>query len=820
MDAGAHTLLAEYAMINRFFIITLLLLAVNEFSGTRVLASAVLKSVNRSDESARIQLYLHFDQLPGFNLSTNGRRIDLELANTVPDDALAAPATDNKMIKMISKVEKSTTTISFYFRYPPQKVTTESNKDTGLLMLDILLGNQLSTSHPELSSKLQGVTVVKRTASDPVNPVSASMFAKNWRSFFAEYESPVIILPSPKLHLPPFPLAAILPPQTATENWLPAETQALAKEGKWPQVHRLLREQVTKQAEEPLKERLVLTYAEALIRAGEYREPYFLLQRFMIQYPDSLQADLAHFLLIYQQAARGDHINAFYELDGLLKKIGDTSLSGSFTLLMAELAIMANRPAEAEKFLSDPTVSHNESLKFSRLLRQADLLSVTQQKAKALTAYLELTSQSPLVASDPMSLALFSDALYAAHRYPDAAKQYQILSELLNNQPGQDLALFRLAMSQLRVPAMAKKALIQLQQIQNAFTETQGGVRALLKQTDLDFLANKIPAHQAESVYGKYAQEAELVVLREESAFKQALVNRLSGESEASVNQCMQLLRTFQSGSLRAETTALLIQQLPGVIRQLVKNHEYVKALVLAKQNKNLFVRGWLDTALLHDLARAYSKLGMADQTAQTYQYLFEVSGESDKEKLYLPLLEALSATSRFMQVEEYADRYLLRYPKGGDFPAVFALKVRALYASGQAEKALALMTAESSPKVRELEFLKGRLFFEKKEWQKTIDTLTQPGMQESLAQQAMLLPLAESYFQTGKDDLAAPYFQQMVARKTGSDQAQFRLAQIALKKNAQQALNLFKELAEKGTDPLWIKLAREEAAILEMRNR
>jgi len=419
-----------------------------------------------------------------------------------------------------------------------------------------------------------------------------------------------------------------------------------------------------------------------------------------------------------------------------------------------------------------------------------------------------------------MSLARFADALYAAQRYPEAAKRYQQLGDLLNNRPGLDLALFRLAMSQLHIPATAKKARIDLQQIHNAFPGTQGGVRALLKQTDLDFTASKMAAHDAETVYGKYAVQAESVALREESGFKQALVNALSGESEASVNQCMQLLRGFQSGSLRTEVMALLIQQLPIVVRQLVKNGEYVKALVLAKQNKDLFVRRWLDTGLLYDLARAYSKLGMADQTAQTYQYLFEVCAEADKEKVYLPLLQALAASGHFVQVEEYADRYLLRYPKGGDFPAVFALKVRALYASGQAEKALALMTAESSPKVRELEFLKGRLFFEKKEWQKTIDTLTQPGMQESLAQQAMLLPLAESYFQTGKDDLAAPYFQQMVARKTGSDQAQFRLAQIALKKNAQQALNLFKELAEKGTDPLWIKLAREEAAILEMRNR
>jgi TolA-binding protein len=83
---------------------------------------------------------------------------------------------------------------------------------------------------------------------------------------------------------------------------------------------------------EELKERLVLAYAEALIRAGEYRDPYFLLQRIILQYPNSLMADLAHFLLIYQQADRGDHINAYFELNDLVQKIDDTSFSGSFSI--------------------------------------------------------------------------------------------------------------------------------------------------------------------------------------------------------------------------------------------------------------------------------------------------------------------------------------------------------------------------------------------------------------------------------------------------------------------------------------------------------
>ncbi|MDD2535243.1 MAG: hypothetical protein PHW78_01540, partial [Macromonas bipunctata] len=48
------------------------------------------------------------------------------------------------------------------------------------------------------------------------------------------------------------------------------------------------------------------------------------------------------------------------------------------------------------------------------------------------------------------------------------------------------------------------------------------------------------------------------------AVFKQAMVDSLSGEHEASVQGCLELLRGFQSGNLRTEATALLIQQLPG----------------------------------------------------------------------------------------------------------------------------------------------------------------------------------------------------------------------------------------------------------------
>jgi len=808
-------------MINRIFILLLLLVGILcPVDSAR--AAAVLKAVNRTDASPHLQLTLHFDQLPAFTATTTGRRIDLELQNTQLADHLAQPPTDGKMIKMVSTQQKSKAVLSFYFRYPPQRVTPESNKEGATLMLDIILGDPLAVTSQELAAKLKGVATVKRPDGDALSPLTASAYAKNWVSFFTGYESPVEIAVPPKLLLPPFPLAAAMQPRIADEQWLPADIQTLANEKKWSQVYQRLRRQVEIQTDESLKERLVLTYAEALVRAGEYKEPHALLQRIVLQYPDTLMASLAQLLQIYQQAMKGDHVSAYYELVGLFKKIDtDIPFTAHCNLLLAELALMAGRTADAEKILVRDDVVRSEPLKAIRLLRQADLLYMKKEKAKALTAYLELAGQSPIIDTDPMSLAQFSDALYTDKRFPEAAKKYRLLGDLLNNEPRQDLALYRLAMAELHIPATEKKARIDFQQIQNAFARTEGGARALLKQIDLDYVAKRMDAAAAETAYGKMAAKADTVQLREEAAFKQALVNAQAGDRLKSVNQCMEILRGFQSGKLRVETKALLIEQLPIVIRQLVKEKEYVKALVLAKQNKTFFSRGWLNTNLLYDLANAYSKLGMADETAQTYQYLFEISAEADKEKIYLPLLQGLFDADRYVQVEEYADRYLLRYPKGVDEPAVFLFKIRAMYASGQFDKAAQLLLADSRHRSPQIELLKGRIFFELKRWQDVINTLSSPELQPLLAANQATLLLAESYFQIGQDDLAAQTFGRIKEQGSESEQAQYRLAQLALKKNnTAQALKLFKELAEKGKDPLWKKLAGEEAAILQLQQK
>ncbi len=805
-------------MINRLIII-LLLLAVNQFSTGSAHAVSFLKAVNRADEANHLQLFFHFDQVPVFTTTTIGRKVDLILENTILNEPLATPTLDGKIIKITRERQKTKALLSFYFRYPPQKITTESDKETATLILDILPGVPPSSIQSELSSKQRNYSVAEQDVLEALNPVKLSGYAKDWLSFFTEYESEVTINVPPKFLLPPFPLAIAIQPQMAVQQWLPDEIRKLADENKWTQVCHLLRQQVAIQPDEKLKERLVLTYAEALVREGKYREPYFLLQKIALQYPDTLMASLARFLFIYQQAVQGDPVSSYYDMKTLFKTIKkDIPFTASFNVLLAELALMTGLPTEAGQLLDRDDVVHSEALKNIRLLRQADLLYAKNEKDKALRAYSELADQSSVIDSGPLSLANFSDVLYADKRFQEAADKYRLLSNQLNKKPQLDLALFRLAMSQLHLPETEKKAAVDLQQIQLAFPHTEGGTRALLKRTDLDFVSKRITSEAAQSVYHSLADNADTIPLREEAAFKRALVNALSGKHQASVAQCMKILRDFQAGKLRLETKALLIEQVPKVINQLISDKKYIEALVLAKQNKTFFARGWFDSSLLYTLADAYSKLGLAEQTAQTYQYLFEISNDKEKEKIFLPLIQTLFAAGRDGQVEEYADRYLLKYPKGNDAEAIFQLKCRALYESGQLKNALKILNSETRHQSPQLELLKAQVYFDLKQWQDVIETLTKPELQKVILTPHDTLVLAESYFQNSQYALAGPLFRRIIEQKGGTEQAQFRLAQIALKtNNTKQSLNLFKELAEKGKESLWTKLAAEEAAILQL---
>lgn len=799
--------------------LAILLLVAASLPGNAAEAASLLKDIGRKDDGLAVQLALQFDRLPAYSVTTAGRRVDVLMKKTTYRDAMAEPEADAVLIKTSTRQRDADTLVSFYFRYPPQKVTPQEDPEKKSLRLDVQTGAPRPAEYPGLTAVAKNPAATKDTAKPDANPKTLSKFAADWDLLFSAYETPVSIKPAPKLHLPAFPLAASLMPEVELATWLPQDIQDLAREGKWNQVLLSVRQLINTQLAEPVKERLLLTYAEALVRAGSYQEPYALAQEIALKYPESTMADLAKLLFLYLGASRGDYFTAYFDFKLLAPRLEGKPCSPYVKMLIAEIALLAGRVADAEILIQSQDASADQALSDLRQLRRADTLYAQDEKTKALDIYATLAQHSRLLATDPLSQANYSDALYSLGRYEEAEKAYQQLSELLINTKLIDLALFRQAMCQLKIPATARQARNSLIQIHEAYVQTEGGQRAWLKETDLDYLGKRIRAKNAATLYQFFAGKAPTVPLREEARLKLAVVQAQAGNHPESVEQAMQLLREFQKGQLRPEAQALLIDQLPGVIKQMVEDKEYVKALVLAKQNKQLFAKGWLDNALLYDLAKAYHQLGLADQTAQTYQYLFEISPEAAREQLYLPFIQAFSSSGQYSQVTDYADRYRQQYPKGKDWPAIFKLKAQALYQSGQSDQALELLNREEKDLNPELELLRARLFYQKNEWEPVMEILSRPEFKPLLEQGDHRFQLAEAYFQTGKDDLAGPLYAQIAEHDPANEQVLYRLAQIELRKNNRaEALNLFKKLAETGKDPLWTKLAREEAAILQIR--
>ncbi|WP_457573027.1 tetratricopeptide repeat protein [Desulfolithobacter sp.] len=784
-----------------------------------VLATSILHKIRRTDEQGRLQIFLRLNTIPEYRLTTTGKRIELLLLDTIAAKNIQLLREDDRLIKMLIRKQKKGTALSFYFRYPPQKVQINTLKDTSSLMLDIILGSPLTTRYQDLAARLPGLTMVASRTTDYTNPLNLSRYATDWRLFFEEYESPVTISPKPDYSLPPFPLARFLLPAMSPEHWLPAEAESYASERKWDQAVAVVRETLDQLTDSTIRERMLLAYAELLVRSNGYTEPYQLLQQIMYTWPDTQTALLAKYLFIYLQARQEDPHLAWFELKKQEKKfLKEPGLRPFFIIFQAELALATGRADQAGKILARDDMAFTGKAELLRLLRQADTRYLLGKKISALVSYLQLLDRSEIIATKPLSLAQFCDTLYVHYRYRDAARWYQKLTALLNDKEDQDLAMFRLAMSRLHSGASLRAILPMLQEIREAFPDAEGKYRAWLKQTDLEYLNHRRDSDLAAQTYGVLTEEAPVKKLREEALFKEALVYALSGNNEKAVALAMQKLREFRSGDLNLEARALLIQRVPLVIDDLLKRGEYIKALVLARENRELFTRGWLGTEILFKLGRAYTELGIFERAARVYLYILDVSPEPKRQEVYLPLLQSLYASGRYDMLEDYADQYILRYPESPNLDKIFLLRLKALKKRNKLQKAAKILDRNDWPRSRDTLRTAAAIYFDLNRWNKVVELLEDPLLDQDRQDPEVMYQLAESLYQLDRLDQASEIFTVLAEGDRHRETALFRLAQIYERNgHRDKALNEYRRLAEETKDPLWRKAALEGIDLLQM---
>jgi hypothetical protein len=798
----------------KLFLLTFVLMTLLPITAT---GATILQDISITDELERTQIVLQFSTLPKCSTNIVSRRINLICTDTFAIENIPLPLAGERIIKTLKTQQEKQMELSFFLRYTPQNVTTEKKESDSILILDILPGNPYSQKYPDLSDQLLGATIMNRDKIDYTNPLQTSFYAGNWLNFFKQYESQVYIEPTVKLTLPDFPLISQFEIIIQDEQWLPKSVTEAASYKKWNIVETILTDTIENEKNEDLRLRLLLTYCETLIRKGDYDIPADILEKFKRLYPDNKLINLADFLSIYQLIQFKDPYLGFIDL----KKYDETvqinnTVAPYLNILLAESALLTGNYDEADIFLKRDNVAYINTAKNIRNIRQADLLYLKNNKIGAMVSYMDIVKQNDILYNMPRSLAFYADTLYNHKRYQDAEQNYVKLGELITDKRHQDLTLFRLTMSRLK---QKQDVYTLLSQIQYSYPGSEGAFRARLKINDLYYIDRKIPTAQIIKDYEALTQEANKKNLREEATFKLAIVQALENNNIPSVNILMKQLRDFRNGDLFLEAKALLVERLPLAIHEQIEKQNFVEALVLAKKNREFFKKGWIDNSILYDLAVAYEQIGANMRSATAYKYILESTPKKFQEAAYLPLLKILYNNGQFDQVEKYANQYFSFYNKGKDSNDIFLIRMKALNESGKTSYAANLLKNNKQPNSTELDEVAAHIFFNLAQYTDVIQLLDTEKFQSQLPENSKLLFfLAESYFQNEKYNKAKQLFIQLKTYPSYRDQAIFREGQILLENNEKRtALMRFNKLTEKGTSPLWKKLAEEQIQMINM---
>ncbi len=774
-------------------------------------APAILQQISKAYSDNSAQIICSFSSLPEYTLHHNDKRIDLILKNTRPDANLTPPETDDKIVKILSLARTDTTTISLFFRYPPQKVKVSQGHKINTLVMDILLGENSPT--PDLAGKKSTKTHPQEKTKDPSNPASASPYTGNWKKFIKEYEAEVEIDPAVQFSLVPFPAIALLP--GASENNIDILSPAIREDGRrslWNNLIPVLIERINAEQDLEIRKKLSLTYGEILLRAGNYNEAYKQFYFLSTQYAKEPVGILARYLLLRLQAEYADPWLADVELKNLESAVDKNSPVFPWLILSRiETALATKNTGQMLTLLQRDDVSFPAPMDKLKAMRQADYWLAVKNFSKALAGYQPL-DKAGVLSENSSSLNGYCSALYHQKEFKKAEECYDRLAkdESINVRQHLDMISLQKVLAQYHLSPDAK-LLNRFAQIEMTYPNTDAGARAALKQTDIKLLTQKNWEKQALTYYHAIAETAESISIREEAALKEALVYHLLDQKVQSVEHLMTFLKDFKSGSLHTTGIALLIDVLPDLLKEHNKNGRYIETLILAKQNKFLFVNNWIDTGLLAEMAEAYRQLSLFSEASKMYRYLLEIHAQEHENPYYLPLIKIAYEQGDSDLVEEYAGQYASRFPKGQDKDAILYYRLQNLSTHNKYKEALALVSGKhlQDPKFKLLE---ASLLFHLNEYAKARTILEEPKISEASSDDEPLFMLAECHYQLGDLEQAEKLYLPLQQAKLFQDQAMFRLAQIAWHKGQnEEALKLFKQIVETGKNPLWQKLAKKE---------
>jgi len=802
-------------MKTRLLYIMLVLLA----NGHSALAASTLLGVTRTHTRESTQIYFTFDKPPVHSINLREKRLEISLDDTRPAQGLQFFAADTRIIKILPITNDDRTVISFFFRHKPRDVKTEKSKE-GRLILDILVGDQSSLANQVIAKQLKDITVLNEEPTVSTNPLNNSPYAGKWPLFFKNYESGISCTVPVKYTLPPFPVIALLPPLAAENSkLLPVEITELAANGLWLDMQPLLLDVLKSSNDPEVQKKISLTLAEVLLRNGSLTEADSKLSVLAKEYAEEPVGIYARFLQVLSRANHIEGYAASAELPDLEATIGQTSLLFPHLILsQIETALSAQQYKKAQQLLDRQDVIYPDVILPIKDLRQADTFVGLKEPLKAYVAY-QLLKTPSIINSYPDSLKGYCDTLYTHKKYRESGECYTRLIPITEEKETLGILSFRKAMAELKitegVPTVESFSLIE-----DAFPGSEAAVRAALKKTDLKYLQDKDWAEEAAQAYHQLAEMAVLRPLVAEALVKEALVFKLHDRNDKALKLIMQFLRDFQTSELRQTAQALLLEILPGEINALIKDGKYPEALILAKENKEVFLKNWLDIKILADLAFSYRQIGLYNHAREMYLYIMSVVKIDQREQYYLPLLQTVNEQGDLKLVEHLSGRYLNTYPKGKDSAEVLRIRINALIVEGQFAKAQELLPSPL-PEGNTFQAIAAILAFHSDKYAETLAHLKNISEEDRSSDFELLFIYGESLYQTGDMSASEKAFDSLKDKNFHTEQVLYRLAQIEIGKgNTEKGLKLLRTIVEKGKDPLWQRYAAKDLEYVESTDR
>lgn len=487
------------------------------------------------------------------------------------------------------------------------------------------------------------------------------------------------------------------------------------------------------------------------------------------------------------------------------------SLRPFYRLLRAEIALATGAFNEGLRLLEKDDNLWPLAFTSIRQARTAAALSKIGKGKPTRQVFLSLVPLPLVLTGDAFLLESAGGVFFASGDYDSAAACYRGLEETLVEPAEKALANFAWAQT-IYLGNGRSLGIERLQQLKETFSPQEAGNRAWLQLLDHGVLTRREAEYPtAIAGYGVLAEQSPVQALREEAAFKQAVVLAWSGQSERSVRQLQDFLRDFRAGNLRGEAEALLAELLPAVIQNLVARGEDLQAVVLAEQNRHLLLSDGMGWAFLDDLASAFTRMGLPERAGRVYLFMLDSSRQdADKEPLYLPLVQSFWDRGEFLQAEYYAGQYLQRYPRGRDRAALFLWRLQSLVKGDQRVEAARLLRLPAVPWDLAVELEAARILSATGDFRQLAALAGRAAGRWTPAPETELLQ-AEALREVGREAQALPLYQRLREEEAFADQAAFRTAQILLKQGEKKAaLKILSRLAETGRSPLWRRLAEE----------